>query len=71
MILSDDDLEALTHRKQRAAQARVLAAMGVDFKRRPDGSILVSELVVAQFLGVPSTPKVKSKEPKWEALTDA
>jgi Domain of unknown function (DUF4224) len=68
MILTDDDLEAFTHRKQSAAQARVLAAMGVDFKRRPDGTIIVSEQVVAQFLGEVANPKVKNVEPNWNSI---
>lgn len=71
MILSDENLEALTHRKQSAAQAKVLSAMGVDFRRRPDGSVIVSVAVVENFLGVASNAKLKVKEPNWEALTNA
>lgn len=40
--LSDAELVGATHRKQPAAQARVLAAWRVPYQRRPDGSLLVS-----------------------------
>lgn len=39
--LSDDELSSATHRRQPAAQARVLDAWGVPYRRRPDGTLLV------------------------------
>ena len=41
MILSDDELRALTQRRQRAAQRRVLAALHIPYRERPDGTIVV------------------------------
>jgi hypothetical protein len=41
MILTPADLAALTQRKQRAAQIRELRALGVPFRQRTDGSIVV------------------------------
>lgn len=66
MILSDDELIALTRRTQHAAQARMLRAMGIDHKVRPDGSLIVARLVVDEFLGVSLKPKTTSKEPRLE-----
>jgi hypothetical protein len=41
VILSAADLAVLTQRKQRAAQARELRALGVPYRVRTDGSIVV------------------------------
>jgi hypothetical protein len=41
MILSADDLATLTGRVQRTAQARELRALGVPYRLRTDGSIVV------------------------------
>lgn len=43
MILSDDDLVLLTRRHRVSAQVKVLKAIGVPFRQRPDGSIVVFE----------------------------
>lgn len=42
MWLSDAELADATGRRQFAAQARVLTGWGVPYRRRPDGSLLVS-----------------------------
>jgi hypothetical protein len=41
MILSPDELEALTGKQRPAAQARELAHLCIPYKRRRDGSIVV------------------------------
>jgi hypothetical protein len=41
MILNRDDLVELTQRQKPSAQARVLEALGINYKRRPDGSLVV------------------------------
>ncbi|MBK6552750.1 MAG: DUF4224 domain-containing protein [Rhodocyclaceae bacterium] len=43
MILTNANLVELTQRRRRSAQARVLTALGVPFRQRPDGSIVVFE----------------------------
>ncbi|MFN7341578.1 MAG: DUF4224 domain-containing protein [Opitutia bacterium] len=41
MILTDQELRDLTRRKRRSAQIRVLIALGVPYRQRPDGSLVV------------------------------
>jgi hypothetical protein len=41
MILTDEELLELTGRHRWSAQARVLEAIGVPYRRRPDGKIIV------------------------------
>ena len=41
MVLDDADLVAITKRTRKSAQSRVLTALGIEHKRRPDGSIFV------------------------------
>jgi hypothetical protein len=41
MILSVEELQTLTKRKMNSAQARELRALGVPFRKRTDGTIVV------------------------------
>lgn len=41
MILSPQDLALLTGKRQRNAQRRVLSALAIPYRLRPDGSIVV------------------------------
>ena len=41
MFLSDAELKALTRRLRTSAQRKVLASLGVPYRLRPDGSIVV------------------------------
>ena len=43
IVLSPEEIAGITGRKRASAQARVLAAMSISFRLRPDGSILVLE----------------------------
>lgn len=49
--LSAEELANLTGRRQHAAQARALSRMGVPFKVRPDGSLVVGRAALEQALG--------------------
>lgn len=40
-FLNDAELEELTHKARPSAQARALVAVGIPFRRRPDGTLLV------------------------------
>ena len=42
-ILSPDELKQLTQKKQSTSQREVLNFMGVDYKLRPDGTMVVFE----------------------------
>ncbi|MNL64079.1 hypothetical protein D3C87_1882580 [compost metagenome] len=41
LTLTDDEIEQVTRKKRRQAQAKVLKALGIRFQVRPDGSLLV------------------------------
>jgi len=69
MILDDDQLYQLTKKKRGSAQAVVLNSLGITFKQRGDGSLVVSEAHVQQVLGVaPAKKASKMIEPRWDLI---
>jgi hypothetical protein len=46
VILSPPELEQLTQRRKQSYQARVLDFMGIPYRRRPDGSLVVLRIHV-------------------------
>lgn len=69
MFLDEAALRKLTGKVHRDSQLRVLTALGITHKVRPDGSILVSEAHVERLLGGSANAKVRSSlEPNWDAL---
>jgi Domain of unknown function (DUF4224) len=71
MFLDDDELRSMTHRVQRAAQARVLRSMGIEHRARPDGSLAVLRAHVEQTFGAAAAAKRKKTptEPNWGAVS--
>ena len=63
--LTPGELQSATSKKQPAAQAHVLAALGIPFKRRPDGKLLVGREAVAAALAGATTPKVTASGLAW------
>lgn len=59
--ISDERLRAITKKTYRPAQMRVLNAMGIPFKPRPDGSIYVAECWVQPCTDVLARAKVSRK----------
>lgn len=69
MFLSDDEIEELTKRQRRPAQARVLAFMGIEHKLRPDGSVAVLRSHVERVLGDGAASKDRKKtEPCFDLV---
>lgn len=69
MFLTDQELVALTHRKQWAAQVKILRAMGIEHRTRGDGTVVVLKSHVEQVLGAKPTAVEKPRtEPNWKAL---
>lgn len=70
MFLDSDEIRQLTKRIQRAAQAKVLSAMGIQHKRRPDGSVAVLRALVEKEFGLRGEKKSKadSYQPNWDAV---
>lgn len=72
MFLTRDEVRALTKRIQYSAQTKVLRAMGIEHRVRPDGSLAVLRLHIEQiFGGVSEKRRQLSTEPNWGALNAA
>lgn len=74
MFLDSSEVKELTGRTQHASQAKVLRAMGIEHKARPDGTIAVlrSHVETALGGGVPAAARKKAPpEPNWGALRAA
>ena len=56
MVLTPDELVSLTTEERRSAQRRVLEALGIPHKVRPDGSLVVLRVAVEIALGHVGSP---------------
>jgi|DEB19_MinimDraft_2_1074335.scaffolds.fasta_scaffold393791_1 hypothetical protein len=52
--LTDDELLSLTHLRRPSAQARALQVMGVPYRTRPDGTLLVGRIAAERALTGPA-----------------
>lgn len=52
--LTDEELLSLTHLRRPTAQARALRAMGVPYRTRPDGTLLVGRTAADRALTGPA-----------------
>jgi hypothetical protein len=71
MFLTDDELVQLTRRTRRASQRQVLAAMGIEHRPRPDGSLVVLRSHVEKLLdGALANAKIRvqNNEPDWSKV---
>ena len=69
MFLTREEIRGLTTRIQYSAQVKILRAMGIEHRVRPDGSVAVLRMHVEQLLGGESKQRNESiKEPNWGAL---
>ncbi len=73
MFLNDKELSDLTKRKRAKAQQRQLNAMGIQYKVRADGTLVVLHAHVERiFGGDAQNPRPRrAREPNWEALRHA
>lgn len=51
MLLTAEEVRELTGMQRPSAQARALQSMGIECRRRPDGSVVVLRAVVEAVLG--------------------
>lgn len=70
MLLTPAELRQLTHRSRCDAQSRVLRFMGIEHRRRPDGSIAVLRAHVDRVLDGADINFAKQVhcEPDWSQL---
>lgn len=72
LILSYEEIRAITSRSRYGAQARALAQMGISYRLRPDGFPLVSRAHFEQIMGTDASSAPKHiVEPNWDALNAA
>lgn len=71
LILSHEELSALTGRRRYRAQARALARMGITHRLRPDGFPIVSRAHFEQSMGLSPPPSERAVEPNWSAFDAA
>lgn len=62
MLLTRNELRELTGRIQSDAQARELDALGIPYRRRRDGSLVVMRVCVETVLGL-SGARIEPNEP--------
>jgi len=70
LFLSREELEELTGYKKPSAQARALNSMGIEYRVRPDGAVIVLRSHLEAILGG-STEHTATPEPDWSGLDDA
>ena len=63
-ILSDAELVELTKRKRKRAQCKTLDALGVPYRRRPDGSPVVFRSSMVQDQGGKRAPAMRLDDVK-------
>ena len=70
MFLSGDEIRSMTCRVQHKAQAKMLRSMGIAFKLRADGTLVVMRAHVEKEFGVGADRKNKTKDfqPNWGGL---
>ena len=69
MFLDADEVRDLTNRIQRQAQAKALRSLGITFKVRADGSVLVLRSHIEKELGgsTPAAARSRDFQPNWGA----
>ena len=71
LCLAPEEIEEITQKTRYSAQQKVLRAMGIESKRRPDGSVLVDRALYGEWargeVGKDRREQVKT-QPRWDAL---
>ena len=71
IVLTKDEVEALTGRHRKDAQIKALRFMGIEHRVRPDGTVAVLKAHIEQILGATNqSPRQRNirSEPNWAAL---
>lgn len=70
IVLTKDEIEALTGRHRRDAQIKALRFMGIEHRVRPDGTVAVLKAHIDLVLGgnISRSSKTRRSEPNWAAL---
>jgi len=69
LCLTPEEIEEITQKKRYSAQQKVLRALGIESKRRPDGSVLVNRAHCNDWVRgeVGTGRRAREKtEPRWD-----
>lgn len=70
-FLVAEEVQSLTNRIKRSSQVKVLKALGIEHRVRPDGSVAILRAHITKiFDGNPDTDKAKQARatPNWDAI---
>jgi hypothetical protein len=70
-FLETDEVKSLTERKTRPAQVKVLKAMGIEHRVRPDGSVAILRAHITKVFDGDTSPSKRTTEdmtPNWGAM---
>lgn len=69
-FLELEEVKSLTKRTVRPAQVRVLKAMGIEHKVRPDGSVAILRAHITKVFdgGSETNKQTKQISPNWDAM---
>lgn len=71
LCLTPEEIQEITQKTRYSAQRRVLRAMGIESKPRPDGSVLVDRAHYNEWVrgktGKGRRPQDNTDEPRWDA----
>ena len=71
IFLDSEEIKQLTDRVKSPAQLRVLKALGIEHKVRPDGSIVILRAHITKVFDgseANTVRRTKQAEPNWEAI---
>jgi len=72
LVLTPEELVALTGKRRYRAQSRALSRMGISHRLRPDGFPVVSRAHFEEIMGAESTARpATASEPDWSAMDAA
>ena len=71
MFLTNQQIQDLTNKKLYKYQREALNHMGIEYKTRPDNSLVVSKSHVEKVLGGSTRDIKRQHEPNFDALINA
>jgi len=67
--LTQDEIQEITGKRRYKAQAHALRTIGIDFRTRPDGKLLISrEHYLLAMGGIPAQNISKSTSPDFSSI---
>lgn len=68
IYLTDSEIQAITGKRRNSARARVLDFLGIPYKPRADGVIIISRQAYEAAMSVPAKRRRASPQPDYSAI---